>query len=167
MLFGFPPCTHALCSVSVFDPIVRSLLCSSGRPMEGICDQSATPISLPVLAYPASCVKSLQCKGRVSEEVDAAPIPGAIGRCNRRNGGLSRSGSEEGNSPGERCGEVDAAQLPIPIDVIEWTGTVGRKAIHPPLPIRARSSHSVLHGIHNEASGCARRRGKGMSDRHR
>ena len=28
-------------------------------------------------------------------------------------GGLFRSGSEEGNSPGERCGEVDAAQLPI------------------------------------------------------
>jgi len=35
-----------------------------------------------------------------------------------RMGGLSRSGSEEGNSPGERCGEVDAAQLPIPIDVV-------------------------------------------------
>ncbi len=30
-------------------------------------------------------------------------------------GGLFRSGSEEGNSPGERCGEVDAAQLPIDI----------------------------------------------------
>jgi len=38
-------------------------------------------------------------------------------------GGLFRSGSEEGNSPGERCGEVDAAQLPILIDVIECTGT--------------------------------------------
>lgn len=82
-------------------------------------------------------------------------------------GGLSRSGSEEGNSPGERCREVDAAQLPIPIDVIEWTGTVGRKAIHSPLPIRAQSSHSVLHGIHNVASSCARRRAKGMSDRQR
>lgn len=100
MLFGFPPCTHALCSVSVFDPIVRSLLCSSGRPMEGICDQSATPISLPVLAYPASCVESLQCKGRVSEEVDAAPIPGAIGRCNRRNGGAVPLRLRRGEQPG-------------------------------------------------------------------
>jgi len=37
-------------------------------------------------------------------------------------GGLSRSGSEEGNSPGERCGEVYAAQLPIPIDVVGALG---------------------------------------------
>lgn len=106
-------------------------------------------------------------KGGCQKRSIRLPSPEPSGAVIEGMGGLSRSGSEEGNSPGERCGEVDAAQLPIPIDVIEWTGTVGRKAIHPPLPIRARSSHSVLHGIHNEASGCARRRGKGMSDRHR
>lgn len=67
-------------------------------------------------------------KGGCQKRSMRLPYPAPSGAVIEGMGGLSRSGSEEGNSPGERCGEVDAAQLPIPIDVIEWTGTVGRKA---------------------------------------
>lgn len=62
-------------------------------------------------------------------------------------GGLFRSGSEEGNSPGERCGEVDAAQLPIDILALESVDIFGG-LIESPCRALQRSPffHLVLAG---------------------
>lgn len=73
--FALPPYTPALCSISAFEPIVCRLLCSTGRPMDGRCDESATPMSLRVLAYPVRCADSLQRKGGCHRRLGRIPRP--------------------------------------------------------------------------------------------